>query len=288
MNKSSLSLLQTSRPIFWFGPIFVYIAGIIASHSPWNFLAFWGFFFVTFPMGLIVYGLNDIADQKSDASNPRKGGVEGAVVKKSQVGFLYLAIIITITISVIPFIVFNHLFSLIPIGFILFYAYAYSFEPLRFKSRPILDSVSSAFWLYSMFLLAFSLNVQSFVGLFLVPRVVVSLVLGAFAAHALTTLFDYEVDKKVGDTTIGGLLTKRGIALLCLGVYCLILFLLEPINTAFLVYLLLSILLCAVIIVIPAKKIVYYSTWTIVLSFPVACLYTLLFEFQYLQFLLSL
>ena len=32
-----------------------------------------GLFFVLFPLGLVLYGVNDIVDAETDALNPRKG-----------------------------------------------------------------------------------------------------------------------------------------------------------------------------------------------------------------------
>ena len=53
----------------------------------WNNFEFWlGFIFITFPLNLLVYGWNDIADFEIDQQNPRKGNfLFGARSTKKQI-----------------------------------------------------------------------------------------------------------------------------------------------------------------------------------------------------------
>jgi len=39
---------------------------------------------VTFPFNLLIYGINDIYDQDTDADNDRKGGYGGAKIKPAE------------------------------------------------------------------------------------------------------------------------------------------------------------------------------------------------------------
>src|ERR1700730_5955817 len=75
-------LLQVSRPGLWSTTALFYLMPL----GHWTLFrsgAFWiGLFYVLFPLGLIVYGVNDIADVEADRYNPRKGtflfGSQGA------------------------------------------------------------------------------------------------------------------------------------------------------------------------------------------------------------------
>src|SRR5258707_14168545 len=75
-------LLQVSRPGLWSTTALFYLmplghADIFHSGKLWL-----GLFFVLFPLGFLLYGVNDIVDAETDALNPRKGtfmfGARGA------------------------------------------------------------------------------------------------------------------------------------------------------------------------------------------------------------------
>src|SRR5690242_9366332 len=66
-------LLQVSRPGLWSTTALFYLmpmgrADFLHSGKLWL-----GLFFVLFPLGLVLYGVNDIVDAETDALNPRKG-----------------------------------------------------------------------------------------------------------------------------------------------------------------------------------------------------------------------
>src|SRR5712692_2794039 len=66
-------LLQVSRPGLWSTTALFYLmplghADILHSGKLWL-----GLFFVLFPSGLLLYGVNDIVDAEADLLNPRKG-----------------------------------------------------------------------------------------------------------------------------------------------------------------------------------------------------------------------
>jgi 4-hydroxybenzoate polyprenyltransferase len=66
-------VLQVSRPGLWTTTGLFYLMPL----GHWNFFrtaTFWiGLFYVLFPLGLLLYGVNDIADASADGYNPRKG-----------------------------------------------------------------------------------------------------------------------------------------------------------------------------------------------------------------------
>jgi 4-hydroxybenzoate polyprenyltransferase len=66
-------LIQVSRPGLWSTTAMFYLmplghANLIHSGRLWL-----GLFFVLFPLGLLLYGANDIVDAETDLLNPRKG-----------------------------------------------------------------------------------------------------------------------------------------------------------------------------------------------------------------------
>ncbi len=64
--------LKTSRPGLYFQWLWLYllpVAGTEAYASP---AFWWGLLYATFPLSLLVYGWNDLADAELDRHNPRK------------------------------------------------------------------------------------------------------------------------------------------------------------------------------------------------------------------------
>ena len=65
--------IKVARPGLWLTSIWFYLLPLGGKHvftSP----QFWlGVFFVTFPMGHLIYGWNDLMDAEADRLNPRKG-----------------------------------------------------------------------------------------------------------------------------------------------------------------------------------------------------------------------
>src|SRR5216683_7894104 len=72
-HSNLVFLLQVSRPGLWSTTALFYLmplgrADFLHSGKLWL-----GLFFVLFPLGLVLYGVNDIVDAETDALNPRKG-----------------------------------------------------------------------------------------------------------------------------------------------------------------------------------------------------------------------
>src|SRR6266849_5117742 len=66
-------LIQVSRPGLWSTTAMFYLmplghANFLRSGRLWL-----GLFFVLFPLGMLLYGVNDIVDAEGDLLNPRKG-----------------------------------------------------------------------------------------------------------------------------------------------------------------------------------------------------------------------
>jgi len=65
--------VKVARPGLWATSVWFYLVPLGRSHV-FHTPAFWlGLLYVTLPLGLIIYGWNDIADASIDQFNPRKG-----------------------------------------------------------------------------------------------------------------------------------------------------------------------------------------------------------------------
>jgi len=66
-------LVKAARPGFWTTSLWFYLLPL-GQKNVWFSPSFWlGAFYVTLPLGLLIYGWNDLADAESDRHNPRKG-----------------------------------------------------------------------------------------------------------------------------------------------------------------------------------------------------------------------
>jgi 4-hydroxybenzoate polyprenyltransferase len=86
-------LLKASRPGFYLTALWFYLlpVGGVFVFDSWR---FWlGAVYVTFPLGLLIYGWNDIVDYETDRLNPRKGNfLFGAKAAPGQLRRLPLGI----------------------------------------------------------------------------------------------------------------------------------------------------------------------------------------------------
>lgn len=66
-------LLQVSRPGLWSTTALFYLVPLGRADFLHSAKLWLGLFFVLFPLGLLLYGVNDMADADADLANPRKG-----------------------------------------------------------------------------------------------------------------------------------------------------------------------------------------------------------------------
>jgi 4-hydroxybenzoate polyprenyltransferase len=81
-----VKLLEISRPGLWLVFMWLYLWPTGGSLELLSSLPFWaGLLYVTFPLNLLVYGMNDLVDEDVDKDNPRKGNfIYGAKVTRSD------------------------------------------------------------------------------------------------------------------------------------------------------------------------------------------------------------
>ncbi len=138
------NILLVSRPFSWVNTAVPFALGLWMANQSLS-PAFWlGSFYFLFPYNLLMYGVNDIYDYESDIKNPRKDSIEGGIVAPSQRRQLWAAIAITNLPFLIYFLLTGDAASNVTLLFVVFFCFSYSFQGLRFKEKPVLDSINSA------------------------------------------------------------------------------------------------------------------------------------------------
>ena len=151
----------------------------------------------------MMYGVNDVFDYESDRKNPRKGGIEGAVLARSHHKLTLWAVAVTN----IPFLAFlwmqGGLAANIVLCLVVFQVLAYSLPILRFKERPFVDSFTSACHFVGPLLYALVLTGwhQHYLA------VILAFLLWGVASHAFGAVQDMQADRQAG---IGSIATVIG------------------------------------------------------------------------------
>jgi 4-hydroxybenzoate polyprenyltransferase len=153
------ALAWSSRPLSWINTAFPFAAAYLLSAAsgstpdggtsydvtavPWL-VAIVGTVYFLVPYNLAMYGINDVFDYESDLRNPRKGGVEGALLDPS----MHRPTLVAAVVTNVPFLVFlvavGSPLSWLVLAVSVFAVVAYSAPRLRFKERPVVDSVTSS------------------------------------------------------------------------------------------------------------------------------------------------
>jgi 4-hydroxybenzoate polyprenyltransferase len=210
--KVARRLVMISRPLFWMAALAVFAGGFLLGGADFSWAVFVAAFYCTVPMGVVVYGINDIADRESDAQNARKGdGMEGVVLQRSDMKLLAIWVTIFAVIPPVIFAATGRYLAAAAILVVLLFSYLYSVDPFRFKVRPVIDSLSNGLlWVLPMFLLGYFVDTTGFDAVWPHWQILTVIVLCTAASHAIAAAMDYEADKLVHDTTIAVALGMRG------------------------------------------------------------------------------
>ena len=88
-------LVHISRPVLWINTIGTGVLGMWLTGALLDPAAIPLLVWLTLPFNLLIYGVNDIFDQETDALNPRKGSIEGARIEPREVRTIVWAVAIT-------------------------------------------------------------------------------------------------------------------------------------------------------------------------------------------------
>jgi 4-hydroxybenzoate polyprenyltransferase len=200
-------LLHISRPVLWINTVGPAMVGMWLSGALWRWEALPVLLWLTLPFNLLIYGVNDVFDQETDAKNPRKGTLEGARIRPEEVRPIAFGVLFTN----LPFLLY-FVYSL-PFGaplWMLLYTLlfvGYSVSPARFKARPYLDSLSNAAYAFPLVFTPLALFAP------VVWPAAAGLMAWSAAKHAFDAVQDVDEDRRVGIQTTAVRLGPRGVVL---------------------------------------------------------------------------
>lgn len=209
--------LYSSRPLSWINTAYPFVAAYLLVGGEINIVLIVGAVFFLVPYNLALYGINDVFDHASDVLNPRKGGVEGALVPPE----IHRQIIMLAVGACLPFLVllvaWGNTVSWLILALSMTALVAYSAPPLRFKEVPVLDSLTS-----SMHFVTPAAYGVALVGGPVGPQVFSAL--GAFllwgmASHAFGAVQDIMPDREAGIRSVATVLGARATVRMALGLW---------------------------------------------------------------------
>lgn len=195
LGKKLGYLFWSSRPISWINTAYPFAAAYFMTTKKLD-LTFWvGTLFFLIPYNLLMYGINDVFDYESDLRNPRKGGIEGALLPKE----IHRTIIWTSVLSCVPFVVYltavGNLQSSLWLLLFVFTVLAYSAKHLRFKEKPVLDSITSASHFVGPMIFGLALTGQNLSDPKL-SAIIIAFTLWGMASHAFGAVQDVKADRE--------------------------------------------------------------------------------------------
>ena len=212
------ALFVSSRPLSWVNTAFPFAAAYVLT-AGLDLTLVIGTLYFLIPYNLAMYGINDVFDYESDLRNPRKGGIEGAVLDRS----MHRPTLIAVAITNIPFLVYlvavGSPLSWLVLAISVFAVIAYSAKGLRFKEKPFLDSLTSSTHFVSPAVYGLVLA-----GAVFTPQLWA--VLGAFflwgaASHAFGAVQDVIADREGGLASVATVIGARATVRLSVVLYLL-------------------------------------------------------------------
>ena len=213
------ALFVSSRPLSWVNTAFPFAAAYFLTAREIDATLVIGTLYFLVPYNLAMYGINDVFDYESDLRNPRKGGVEGALLDTR----MHKPTLWAAAITNIPFlgylVVVGNPLSWLVLAISVFAVIAYSAKGLRFKERPFLDSLTSSTHFVSPAIYALVVA-----GAVFTPELWA--ILGAFflwgiASHAFGAVQDVIADREASISSIATVIGARATARLSVVAYVL-------------------------------------------------------------------
>ena len=223
------TLFWSSRPVSWVNTAAPFALAYFLATGGFDAVGVIGTLFFLVPYNLAMYGINDVFDYESDLRNPRKGGVEGAVLERSR----HTATLVASAVTTVPFLVYLALVgdatSTLWLAASAFAVVAYSAKGLRFKEIPFLDSVTSAFHFVSPAIVGWTIAGGSLTGA--VWACLIAFMLWGAGSQAFGAVQDVRFDREAGlksVATVLGARTTVWFALACYAAAVLVLLVAAP------------------------------------------------------------
>ena len=201
------ALVVSSRPLSWINTAFPFAAAYLMVLREVDLTLVVGAVYFLVPYNLAMYGINDVFDYESDLRNPRKGGVEGALLeRRMHRPTLWAALITTVPFLVYLVIVGDPL-SWLVLAISVFAVVAYSVPGLRFKELPFLDSATSSIHFVSPAVYGLVLAGAAFTGG--TWALLAAFFLWGVASHAFGAVQDIGADREAGIASIATAIGAR-------------------------------------------------------------------------------
>ncbi|MFN4001332.1 prenyltransferase [Microcella sp.] len=212
-------LLVSSRPLSWINTAFPFAAAYLLTTGRIDAAFLIGTIYFLIPYNLAMYGINDVFDYESDLRNPRKGGVEGALLDPSIHRTTLWAAVITNVPFLVALVALGSPLSWLVLAVSVFAVIAYSAKGLRFKEKPVLDSITSSTHFVSPAVYGLVLAGAAFTpALWLI---LVSFFLWGMASHAFGAVQDVIADREGGLASIATVIGARATTRLAVVAYAL-------------------------------------------------------------------
>lgn len=213
------ALFLTSRPLSWVNTAFPFAAAYVMTTREVDATLIVGTLFFLVPYNVAMYGINDVFDYESDLRNPRKGGVEGALLDPRW----HRLVLWVSVILCVPFVAYlvavGNPASWIGLAVSLFAVVAYSAKGLRFKERAFLDSITSSTHFVSPAVYGLLLAGATFTPPLL--AVLVAFFLWGAASHAFGAVQDVVADREAGIGSVATVIGARRTVRLAITLYLL-------------------------------------------------------------------
>lgn len=231
MFETIKKLFWVSRPVSWINTAYPFAVAYYLVTRSFDATFFLGTLFFLIPYNLLMYGINDVFDYESDLRNPRKGGIEGALLEPRY----HRLTVVAAVASSVPFILYlTAAGTSASTGWLYLFVFtviAYSAKGLRFKEKPFLDSLTSSSHFVGPMIFGLSIaganlsepNLLMFIAAFS---------LWGIASHAFGAVQDVKADREGGissiATAIGARATTRFAWLAYLAAALLVAFSVQP------------------------------------------------------------
>ena len=195
--KALVSLFWSSRPVSWVNTAFPFFAAYLFVSERIDLTLILGTLFFLIPYNFLMYGINDVFDFESDLRNPRKGGIEGALLDPKYHSLTIWASVGFAAVFVVYLLLVGSLEANLWLGLTLLTVLAYSVPKLRFKERPFLDSFTSAVhfvgpMVYGLVLAGSAITDPK------VIEVLIAFMSWGMASHAFGAVQDVRADREAG------------------------------------------------------------------------------------------
>ena len=212
-------VVLSSRPLNWINTAFPFALAYYVATERIDVVLVVGFLFFLIPYNVLMYGINDVFDYESDVRNPRKGGVEGALLPPE----LHRTMLVVSTLLPVPFLIALILWGSVQatgvLALALFFVVVYSARGFRFKEIPLLDSFTSSAHFVMPAIYGWVLAGAQWSELTI--ALLVSFGLWGMASHAFGAVQDVVADREASVGSIATAISARGTVRLAVVLYAL-------------------------------------------------------------------